>query len=240
MSMKRNWENNGQRVRQELLKKDAVIFDLDGTLVDSMWMWKAIDIEYLRRYGHECPDFLQREIEGMSFSETAVYFKETFRLPDTVEEIIAEWMDMVLDQYQNRVPMKPGLKDFLKYVHEKGIRLGIASSNHADLVRAALEGHKIGDFFAAIVTCSEVAHPKPEPDVYLEAARRIQVPAEKCLVFEDIPVGIRAGQSAGMKTCAVRDDYSQEKDGEKRMLADYYIEDYAQILDGTYEVRADQ
>lgn len=219
---------------------EGIIFDLDGTIVDSMGVWQAVDKEYLRRRGLSLPEGLNKELESMEFTETARYFQRRFSLPDTVEEIIAEWMDMVLDQYQNRVPMKPGLKDFLKYVHEKGIRLGIASSNHADLVRAALEGHKIGDFFAAIVTCSEVAHPKPEPDVYLEAARRIRVPAEKCLVFEDIPVGIRAGQSAGMKTCAVRDDYSQEKDGEKRMLADYYIEDYAQILDGTYEVRADQ
>lgn len=219
---------------------EGIIFDLDGTIVDSMGVWQAVDEEYLRRRGLSLPEGLNKELESMEFTETARYFQRRFSLPDTVEEIIAEWMDMVLDQYQNRVPMKPGLKDFLKYVREKGIRLGIASSNHADLVRAALEGHKIGGFFAAIVTCSEVAHPKPEPDVYLEAARRIQVPAEKCLVFEDIPVGIRAGQSAGMKTCAVRDDYSQEKDGEKRMLADYYIEDYAQILDGTYEVRADQ
>ena len=219
---------------------EGIIFDLDGTIVDSMGVWQAVDKEYLRRRGLSLPEGLNKELESMEFTETARYFQRRFSLPDTVEEIIAEWMDMVLDQYQNRVPMKPGLKDFLKYVREKGIRLGIASSNHADLVRAALEGHKIGDFFAAIVTCSEVAHPKPEPDVYLEAARRIQVPAEKCLVFEDIPVGIRAGQSAGMKTCAVRDDYSQEKDGEKRMLADYYIDDYAQILAGTYEVRADQ
>ena len=108
MSMKRNWENNGQRVRQELLKKDAVIFDLDGTLVDSMWMWKAIDIEYLRRYGHECPDFLQREIEGMSFSETAVYFKETFRLPDTVEEIKQAWVDMSIEKYRWEASLKGG------------------------------------------------------------------------------------------------------------------------------------
>lgn len=219
---------------------EGIIFDLDGTIVDSMGVWRAVDEEFLRRRGFPLPEGLNKELESMEFTETARYFQRRFSLPDTVEEIIAEWMEMVLDQYQNRVPMKPGLKDFLKYAHEKGIRMGIASSNHADLVRAALEGHGIGDFFAAIVTCSEVAHPKPEPDVYLEAAKRIQVPAEKCLVFEDIPVGIRAGQSAGMKTCAVRDDYSQEKDGEKRMLADYYIEDYRQVMDGTYETRADQ
>ena len=95
-------------VRQALLQKKAVIFDLDGTLVDSMWMWKAIDIEYLGRYGYECPPFLQKEIEGMSFSETAIYFKETFRLPDTLEEIKQAWVEMSIEKYRREVPLKAG------------------------------------------------------------------------------------------------------------------------------------
>ena len=76
--------------------KKAVIFDLDGTLVDSMWMWKAIDIEYLARFGLDCPDDLQKRIEGMSFSETASYFKERFGLEDSLEEIKEAWVDMSL------------------------------------------------------------------------------------------------------------------------------------------------
>ncbi len=215
---------------------EGIIFDLDGTIVDSMGVWKAVDQEYLRRRGIPLPEGLNKELESMEFTETARYFKRRFDLPDTVEEIIGEWMEMVQDQYRNKVPMKPGLKGFLEHAHGKGIRMGVASSNHVDLVRAALEGHKIEGYFSAIATCSEVEHAKPEPDVYLEAARRLQIPAERCLVFEDIPVGIRAGKSAGMRTCAVRDDYSQEQDGEKRRQADYYIESYAQIADGTYEV----
>ena len=86
----------------------GVIFDLDGTLVDSMWMWKAIDIEYLGKRGLDCPEDLQKKIEGMSFSETAVYFKERFHLPDSLEEIKAEWTRMSLDKYENQVPLKPG------------------------------------------------------------------------------------------------------------------------------------
>lgn len=215
---------------------EGIIFDLDGTIVDSMGVWKAVDQEFLRRRGLPLPKGLNKELESMEFTETARYFKRRFDLPDTVEEIIGEWMEMVQDQYRNKVPMKPGLKGFLEYAHGKGIRMGVASSNHTDLVRAALEGHKIEGFFSVIVTCGEVERAKPEPDVYLEAARRLEIPAERCLVFEDIPVGIRAGKSAGMRTCAVRDDYSQEQDEEKRKTADYYIESYAQIADGTYEV----
>ena len=98
---------------------EGIIFDLDGTIVDSMGVWRAVDEEYLRRRGLSLPEGLNKELESMEFTETARYFQRRFSLPDTVEEIIAEWMDMVLDQYQNRVPMKPGLKDFLKYVQDR-------------------------------------------------------------------------------------------------------------------------
>lgn len=80
----------------------AVIFDLDGTLVDSMWMWEDIDIEYLGRYGLSCPEDLQKAIEGMSFTETAVYFKERFGLPDSIEEIKEAWIAMSLENMKRK------------------------------------------------------------------------------------------------------------------------------------------
>lgn len=107
----------------------AVLFDLDGTLVDSMWMWEAIDVEYLGRYGLECPSDLQKAIEGMSFSETAVYFKERFNLPDSIEEIKQAWVEMSLEKYQKEVPVKPGVREFLEEISIRGIKAGIATSN---------------------------------------------------------------------------------------------------------------
>ena len=105
-----------------LVNKKAVIFDLDGKLVDSMWMWKAIDIEYLGRYSIPLPENLQKEIEGMSFSETAVYFKETFRIPESLEEIKADWNRMAYDKYTKEVPLKKGAKEFLDFCRRKGMR----------------------------------------------------------------------------------------------------------------------
>ena len=81
----------------------AVIFDLDGTLVDSMWMWETIDIEFLGKYGYSCPPELQKTIEGMGFTETAVYFKERFSLPLSIEEIKQIWTEMSIDKYRNEV-----------------------------------------------------------------------------------------------------------------------------------------
>lgn len=214
---------------------EAAIFDLDGTIVDSMGVWRRVDREYLGRRGIPLPKNLNKELESMEFLETVRYFQKRFSLPDTQEQIIGEWMDMALDQYLHKVPMKPGLRELLEYLKEKKIRTGIASSNHVDLVRAALKGHGLESLFSVIVTCSEVERAKPEPDVYLEAARRLEASAERCIVFEDIPVGIRAGKSAGMRTCAIWDDYSRDQDEQKRSLADYYIDSYAQVLDGSYE-----
>lgn len=120
----------------------AVLFDLDGTLVDSMWMWEDIDIEYLGRYGYELPPELQKDIEGMSLSETAVYFKERFSIPESLEEIKSTWMDMARDKYTNKVPLKPGAREFLVWLRQQGIRTGIASSNGIELVETVLKAQE--------------------------------------------------------------------------------------------------
>lgn len=209
---------------------DAVLFDLDGSLVDSMWLWKDIDIAYLGRFGISVPEGLQTEIEGMSFSETAAYFKERFQLPSSLEEIKEDWNRMAWDKYTHEVPLKAGAEAFVKHCHQAGIRLGIASSNSRALVENVLTVHGIIDSFDSIVTACDVERGKPAPDVYLEAARQCRVSPKRCLVFEDIIPGILAGKAAGMKVCAVEDEYSLHQEEEKRRLADYYIKDYINIL----------
>ena len=216
---------------KELLKgKKAILFDLDGTLVDSMWMWKQIDIEFLGRYGYECPETLQKDIEGMSFSETAVYFQETFQIPLSLDEIKACWTRMSIDKYRYEVPMKPGALDFLKFCKENGIRTGIATSNGREMVDAVIKAHQIGRYLDVITTACEVKAGKPEPDIYLEVAKRLSVDPSECLVFEDIPAGILAGKRAGMQVIAVEDDFSRAMKEEKCTLSDGFINDYFDIL----------
>ena len=218
-------------MRNEFLNgKKAVLFDLDGTLVDSMWMWKDIDIEFLGRFGYGLPEDLQREIEGMSFSETASYFKERFSLPMTVEEIKDCWIAMSIEKYRTEVGLKPGALEFLKYCRERGIRTGVATSNGRDMVDAVIESLKIGDYLGEVATACEVEAGKPEPDIYLEVARRLSVEPEECLVFEDIPARIVAGKRAGMTVLAVQDEFSKDLETEKRELADGFIRDYFELL----------
>ena len=213
----------------------AVIFDLDGTLVDSMWMWKDIDIEFLKNYGHDCPPELQKEIEGMSFTETAEYFIRTFQLPETVEELKDIWNRIALDKYAHETPLKPGAGEFLKYLKGHHIKTGIATSNSRLLLDVFLKERDLEPYIDAVTTSCDVNKGKPEPDVYLKTAEKLQVKPEHCLVFEDIPMGILAGKRSGMQVCAIEDDYSIHLTAEKKALADYYITDFRQVLDHTYE-----
>ncbi|MGN0350537.1 MAG: HAD family hydrolase [Roseburia sp.] len=213
-----------------LSNKKAVIFDLDGTLVDSMWMWRDIDIEFLGKKGIPFPEDLQEKIEGMSFTETAQYFKEHFPLEESVEELKAIWNEMAMDKYLHTVPLKPGAKEFLNYLSENGIKMAIASSNSKELIQAVGSVYDFDQYFSSIVTSCSVKKGKPFPDVYLEAAKQIGVAPEDCLVFEDIVKGIEAGKNAGMEVCAIFDEYSADQDEEKRMIADYYIKDYRELL----------
>lgn len=215
----------------ELLKdRKAVLFDLDGTLVDSMWVWRNIDIDFLSAIGQELPADLQKCIEGMSFTETAEYFKKRFSIDDDVEDIKKKWNQMAYDKYTSEVKLKKGAKEFLARLKSDGIRIGIASSNSVTLIEGALKAEGVLEYFDAITTGCEAGAGKPAPDIYLLAAKKVGIAPSECLVFEDIPMGIMAGNSAGMTTVAVEDDYSHSMRKEKERLAKYFIEDYTEIV----------
>ncbi len=214
----------------DLLKnKKAVLFDLDGTLVDSMWVWRDIDVDFLSAIGQTLPDDLQKCIEGMSFTETAEYFKERFNIKDDVEDIKTKWNKMAYDKYTSEVKLKKGAKEFLARLKADGILVGIASSNSMTLIEGALKAEGVLDYFDAITTACEAGVGKPAPDIYLLAAKKLNVSPAECLVFEDIPMGIMAGNSAGMTTVAVEDAYSHKMREEKERLAKYFIENYTDI-----------
>lgn len=209
----------------------AVLFDMDGTLTDSMWIWKEIDVEFLGGRNLSLPKDLQRQIEGMSMAETAGFFRDTFQMEETVEELMDIWNGMAMDVYREKVLLKPGALEFLQYLKAQDIAVGIATSNSIPLVEAVLKAQKIEPLIDVYVTANEVSHGKPFPDVYLEAAKRLGVAPSQCLVFEDILPGIAAGHNAGMRVCTVYDDYSSDVDEQKRAAADYYIHDYWDIAE---------
>lgn len=209
---------------------EAVIFDLDGTLADSMWMWADIDREYLSRFGLKPNRELGAKVAGMSMEETAAFFKANYGIKDSIDRIMQDWVDMSLDNYRHKVRFKPYAVRTLEVFRDYGVRMAIASSNGMEMVRACLESNDTARYFDDVVTSSEVRHGKPAPDVYLLAARRIGADPGRCLVFEDIPAGVIAGHAAGMKTIGVRDDYSSGSESEMRALADAYFDGFRDFL----------
>jgi HAD superfamily hydrolase (TIGR01509 family) len=204
----------------------AIIFDLDGTLVDSMWIWKQIDIDFLERRGIILPEDLQKEIEGKSFTETAQYFIKRFELEETIEDIQTEWNEMARQFYAKKIPLKAGVKQLLINAKLHGVKMGIGTSNSRELLLEVIKAHQIEDFFETIRTSCEVDRGKPFPDIFLKVAEDLGVLPTDCLVFEDTHAGVMAAKNAGMKAVAIYDELSEPYIDAIKDTADHYIEDF--------------
>lgn len=216
---------------------DAIIFDIDGTLIDSMRVWRDVDDIFIEKYHLTEPENFHEGMEGKSYSETAQYFLDVFpELSHTTEELEEEWHEMVFDIYTKDMPLKTGAYEFILTMHRAGKKIGIATSNSRDLAEGMLKNNGIWEYLDSVWTSDEAKAGKPAPDVYLKVAESLGVKPERCLVFEDVPNGILAGKNAGMKVCAIDDEFSRPQENRKRELADYYIQDYNDIKNNTYEV----
>lgn len=208
---------------------DAVLFDLDGTIADSMHIWKDIDIEFLSKFNIKMPENLQNEIEGLSFYQTAVYFKKTFKIEWTLDEIMDCWNEMAYEHYSEVIKLKPGAAGFLKLLKSMNKKTGITTSNSRKLTEAFLKSNNADSYFDIIVTSKEVLLGKPAPDIYLHAAELLNIRPDRCLVMEDLPAGILAGKRAGMTVCAVEDTYSIPLRNEKQRISDFYLSDFREL-----------
>ncbi|MBE5907093.1 MAG: HAD family phosphatase, partial [Lachnospiraceae bacterium] len=156
----------------------AIIFDMDGTLIDSMWIWPKLDKDFFANEKIPMPDTLQKDIEGYSMKETAEYFIKTFPLSYTVKELMDVWNEMAAYQYANEVPYKKGAYEFLRKIKAMGIKTGIATSNSRELVELVDKSLHFSDFIDTIVTAKEVPCGKPAPDIYLTVAEHLNVKPE--------------------------------------------------------------
>jgi HAD superfamily hydrolase (TIGR01509 family) len=217
---------------------EGAIFDMDGTIIDSMWVWYAINRDYLSKRSLEMPSDLKEKIEVMTFRESALYFKERFNIEDSVEAIMAEWNDMAEASYCNDVKLKNGVYEYLTKLKEKDIKIGLATSNYSKLVDLALRQNNIMHFFDAITTIEEVEREKSFPDIYLLTAKKLNVEPEKCVVFEDILPAIRGAKLAGMKVVGVQDEYSLDQREAIMESSDRFIEKYDELLEELFPIQS--
>lgn len=207
----------------------AAIFDLDGTLIDSMWVWGKIDEDYFKNRNMALPENLKSQIEHLSFDDTANYFRTNFGILDTIEEIKKEWTDFAYVEYLNNVKLKPGVIEFLSLLKTLNIKIGLATSNSKALLEAVLQANDIYHYFDSITLTDEVSRGKNFPDVYLLAAEKLGVKPEECIVFEDILPAVKGAKAAGMKVVGVYDDFSKEQREDIINHADMYIIEYHEV-----------
>lgn len=208
----------------------GAIFDMDGTLIDSMWVWIKINIDFLGKRSIDCPINIKSDIEHLSFDETAIYFKDRFNLHESIEEIVNEWNEMAYNEYKHNVKLKPGVKKYLDFLKSLGVKIGLATSNCQLLLEAALTQTGIYDYFDTITRTDEVTRGKQFPDVYLLTAKRLGVAPKECIVFEDILPAVIGAKSAGMKVIGIHDTASIQQMPDISKIADGYIYEYSELM----------
>jgi HAD superfamily hydrolase (TIGR01509 family) len=180
----------------------AVVFDLDGVLLDSEHVWDAVREQLVRESGGRWHDRAQREMMGMSSREWSSYVHDDLGVPDSPEEISAEVVRRLEARYRDQLPAVPGAREAVERLAEHW-PLGVASSSNRELIDLALELLGVADRFVATVSSEEVERGKPAPDVYLEAARRLKVPPSEAAAIEDSHNGILAAKAAGLRVLAI-------------------------------------
>ena len=178
---------------------EGVIFDLDGTLVDSMWVWEQIDQDFLGKRGFAVPEDYLEKITPMGFEACADYTIERFGLKETRLQVMEEWYLMAVDSYTNKVPLKKGVREFLEYLKSYQVKMSIATASDMSLVLPVLRNNEIQHYFDNITTLKEVKRGKGFPDIYHLAAEKMQVHNNSCVVFEDSVNGLHSGLDAKMK-----------------------------------------
>jgi len=211
----------------------AVVFDLDGVILQTEEVWDEVRGRYVREHGGRYDEEAQRAMMGMSAPEWSRYLAEELGVPGTPEQTSADIVRLMEARYREELPLIPGAREAVERLAASW-PLGLASSSNRRLIDVALDLAGLDRFFAATVSSEEVTQGKPAPDVYLEAARRLVVAPERCAAVEDSHSGIRSAKTAGMRVIAIPNP-SFPPDEEALALADVVLDAIDQLDADTVE-----
>ena len=211
---------------------DAVIFDFDGTIALSGPIWHTVDTTFFARRGLPLEPDVPARLASLGFREGADFVIERYGFEETPQEIMDEWNELGAELYRENVQLRPGAAAYITALRKTGIPLGLATTNHPDVLAALVPRIDVDALFDVVVTSVEVAVPKDEPDIYLETARQLGVAPPRTLVFEDIPFGLKAAHRAGFPTVGVASGDENQDVEEVREAADFFIDGWEELADG--------
>lgn len=208
----------------------GAIFDVDGTLLDSMGIWDTIGEDYLRSLGYEPREKLNEKFRTMSIREAAEYYIREYGVTLTAEEICRQINARIARFYREEAQLKPGAAGFVKRLYDAGVKLAIATATDDFLVGAALRRCGVMEYFSGLITCTHVNQGKNRPDVYRAAMQSIGTCRGDTVVFEDSLKALRTAREDGFLTAGVCDRFEEDQAG-LAALANIYLKDYTDCED---------
>ena len=212
------------------MKIKCAIFDFDGTLFDSMFIWESVGEIYLRSLGKEPKPSLREDVRALSLYQSACYFRKEYDLPLSEEQIMSGINKTIEHFYINEVMPKPYVTEFLDEMKQKGIPMCIATASDRYQIEAALSRCGMSHYFEAIFTCSEVGYGKDEPVIFRKAMEYFSSDRSSSIIFEDALHAIKTAKNDGFTVVSVFDN-SEKRQDEIRALSDCYIRDFEHTED---------
>lgn len=209
----------------------AVIFDMDGTLIDSTGIWHEIDKAFFSKRNMELPSDYAQHIVHLGLKQAAVYTKETYHLDESIQDIMDEWHNMSIDMYRYNVPLKLHALELLKLLKENNVKMAIATANDEPLYRPCIERLGIGEYFDEIADVNTAKEGKQSAKIYLDLAKKMGAEPQNTLVLEDMPTCVKTAFKNGFITVSVFDNASKDYDEQKINNSHLFIKDFGELID---------
>lgn len=213
------------------MRLQSAIFDMDGTLIDSMGMWRSLGRGLLERHGITPPEDLDEQMKPLNLQEGVAWCREYGKLSEPLDVLIQEIWDRVEHFYRHEVQAKPGVKECLSILKMEGVWMYIATATDRPLAEAALKQAGIDGYFRGIVTCREAGQGKDQgPEVYERALRRLRSNKKDTVVFEDALHAVKTAKDAGFRVAALYDPSAETDQEEMKRIADYYFRSFQELF----------